>query len=1351
MANPCKFQLPGEDRWMTEDEFKQRLSEGLLDKLMVDNNLSFRGIKPDRALAESYTKSTELPKTTAEKAQSMADAVRGMKLKPGSLTGGDTGVALSSVPGFEEAWNAAVEVVAKAIEIGGESIENIQKAFDKGFQEIKNSDWYKGLDKKQKQQAYKDYYKGMDERFPKQPVSRATRAAGKEFAGKVEKATGLAPEEKSVRMTPGEVLKKRIKDLMEGGKLGVKAIQDIKKEVRDYAEENLPSEKYSKSEVNRIMNAITNSTESNLDKVIDRIDKLVEKKEGQKESREAKAAESKRLETARKIAKMAKDKRTLYTKVNGKWVGKITVDAQKEFKEFIQGDEQGSPLDNLEAKTQQELDAILEVMEAIRDTGRADFKRLKEIQEVEKRKQNAELLEGFVSGTNINRPENEKIKPVILNGQEKVEEFLSKGGSVIIDGQLYTKSNYDKWKYANSNIASLKENLSNVESERNQLAEDLSQRVKEISLNGGDISSDIEYNDLKNAIDERNKIVADLKNQIKEATSEGATVEGLDGVKGYAQREMTLVKEANLPKNKPWYKRALSAVNPINAINDIYALLEKASAGNSKVRMFLRDNIATPIQNAYVNRLEETTKKINEYNDGIAKIFGSKKKALNRLSDVPEGVNVISDRASQTVSTTNSHLVSYYNLSRIDEVPGKRVSGAKRLEVSGVDVNKVRSYIESNPDLKEYADFLMDKYSDFKSDYEPLYAEYTNTPMPEGVYYPEYASGYEGDFINLDEVMNNDSGFDALSAVSNNMKQRTTYNGPYNLRMDAHRTMLDYIKNMEHAKQFMPIAKKVNQLFNKQNAPYLVEALGTKNFNEMRENLAVILSNQTPKGLDGDLSTFMSGIASLSVLGTLGFKLSSIPKQFTAFTHYWTAAMKDGIAPTTVMTTFPNLLNADERAFMKSIATSEYIKDRWKGGSIDLEMKSIIDKASKSKGAKVWETIMKAGMLPVRLGDYAAIIFGPGGGTAFALAVYRQKLSEGMTKQEAYDYAYKRFVTETERTQQSTREDITSKIQRDPLFRMMGMYRTGQMSMSKKVVNGVRTLQNAAKIEKNEGIDASVKAISHEEIAQAVNDIIYYTTVGSVMFAAVSSGVIKLLWDGGGYDDDDKKRMYYDMWMDQVNADLQGYGALGFFADWALNTLRGEQWKNTIPALKGYKNIEDAIKASQGFIGRTWQNTTEDEAKQFLEEGTNPGKGQRELSVSGEEYDKLMEQWNNQILWNRMTDAEQQTVLKAIGSGNIHKMLINFDEFSKGEKDLSNAIMNWEQDYFKIAREKKKRDRLFEFLFGEPYLKPEKGDDEIPSSYMPKEDLFGGELIKDLNMDTGTGRTPQEKKSFKKY
>ena len=55
--DPCKYKLPGSDTWMSELEFKQALSDGLLDQLMIESGLSvpsLKGFSPDSNKAESY-------------------------------------------------------------------------------------------------------------------------------------------------------------------------------------------------------------------------------------------------------------------------------------------------------------------------------------------------------------------------------------------------------------------------------------------------------------------------------------------------------------------------------------------------------------------------------------------------------------------------------------------------------------------------------------------------------------------------------------------------------------------------------------------------------------------------------------------------------------------------------------------------------------------------------------------------------------------------------------------------------------------------------------------------------------------------------------------------------------------------------------------------------------------------------------------------------------------------------------------------------------------------------------------------------------------------------------------------
>jgi hypothetical protein len=50
----CDYQIKGDNVVYSESEFKQLLSEGYLDRLMVENNLKIKGIKPDENLASSF-------------------------------------------------------------------------------------------------------------------------------------------------------------------------------------------------------------------------------------------------------------------------------------------------------------------------------------------------------------------------------------------------------------------------------------------------------------------------------------------------------------------------------------------------------------------------------------------------------------------------------------------------------------------------------------------------------------------------------------------------------------------------------------------------------------------------------------------------------------------------------------------------------------------------------------------------------------------------------------------------------------------------------------------------------------------------------------------------------------------------------------------------------------------------------------------------------------------------------------------------------------------------------------------------------------------------------------------------
>ena len=74
MAKPCRYQLPGEDKWMSESEFKKALNDGLIDKYIGEGTIAIRNFKPraqaapvvEAPVAETKTESSVQTEKTEE-------------------------------------------------------------------------------------------------------------------------------------------------------------------------------------------------------------------------------------------------------------------------------------------------------------------------------------------------------------------------------------------------------------------------------------------------------------------------------------------------------------------------------------------------------------------------------------------------------------------------------------------------------------------------------------------------------------------------------------------------------------------------------------------------------------------------------------------------------------------------------------------------------------------------------------------------------------------------------------------------------------------------------------------------------------------------------------------------------------------------------------------------------------------------------------------------------------------------------------------------------------------------------------------------------------------------------------
>ncbi len=1181
-----------------------------IDELLTDEQKSIIGemqsLQDKSDELENQISDLDEEEGTTKSYEDLANKIRNIKI--------DTrGTAMSSLPGLVEAWNLAVEAAAKAVEVAGATADALQKGIAAAEKAFKESDFYKSLkDRDERLRYMNDLRNGIQQTLEEKKPTGKQKKAGKEFKGQVEEVTGVKPNRETVTLTEAEALKIRIRAEVAAAKDAAKAIDKIKQDVIDFAKGALPKESYSQKELNRVLAAVRKAKdEKSLNKALDSISGLVEKKNEQ--IRKKKISD---------IRKKIKDKKTLYTKVDGKWRGKVTVEAQEEFNEFI------GELSDLEAMSMEELTEVEEIINGIVENGRADFNRLKAIQEERKKREAADMLEELAG------------KPsAILSDNDAISEFFDgpDAGYVIIDGKMYNKSSYRSSPYNNK-------------------------------ANPQEINGPIKAYKKVN-LSEKKKILEDKKTKFGTA--------------------------------KEWIKKA-------SVMDNIYGFLQKIGKGKPKTTKFINENIVTPIKDYFIDSQVSFKERMDSYRDGIKNIFGSEKAARKRLNE-NASINPLRESRAQGVGVSNSRLVSLYNMSRLE-------NGMERLEKSGVDSQDLVDYIESNQDLLDYANFLVDQYNEMKAEYEPTYISVTGMPFPEGYYYPAYTDvNFDDDVLSESDILDPDGNFSALNAMTNNLKQRTNYKGAFNTALGAEEVFIDYVKNMERAKYLIPVARAANQLFAQQNRPYLIENLTPRELNDLQKHLAIIFTGKRqPKQTGEDvIDTFMN----FNTVATLGLKLKSIPSQMSSFTNFWGEGIKHGINPLKVIAAFPT--NADERQFLLEIATSEYLKERREGKALDLEVKRILNIKNKTAFQRSWSNFVSKAMFFPGMADYLVNISPLGGGGSYAIANLRNELAKGLSLEEAKKVAFRNYVEGVEETQQTSQEDYTSGFQRSTIGRMLSAYKSSQIGFARKIVKGYRTLgdSNASDAQK----------------AQAYYDMIYYTIFSSILFSLVSNAGWKVLISPDDEEFNEDLRVGYDIGMDQTQSVAQGFGVTGFLIDALINATRQDEWKMNVPLIDF---LFDAARSGGAIIEAmtkddlTDPKMSEEERMRFFEET-----GISSEYYNNEDVEKVLQLYKEASIWQKMTPQQRKKFLKTAGIKNVVEQAKDFYEYSKGEQEFIDAFMNYEKDYFESAKARQKTDFIFKIFFGEDYIpkkRPESAEPEYVGEEM-KENVDKGLKLEEIN------------------
>lgn len=766
---------------------------------------------------------------------------------------------------------------------------------------------------------------------------------------------------------------------------------------------------------------------------------------------------------------------------------------------------------SLESMSNAEIVALNNAMDEIITTGKTDQSALKEEIENVKRSERAKVLEGF-----------DQLRYSRLSPEDAIEQDSS--GSFIIDGKMYNKSDGQ---------AFIKKTLND-----------------ENTPNPKDIRF---YESMDN-------------------TTEGK-------------------------QTKAWTYNFLS-------IGDVYANSKKlygrkkGTKGNKALKEYIEDKIEKPMRTAFAMEQRNTYDFQQKIKSELDRLFPASKTDIKKLAGIrsilPSTLSknvfdssndsrfyekkggALKSEFSESVKLNNDQIIDLY-------LYGKDVESREKLESQGYKMDAIDSYIDENKNLKDYAEFISKQYNEYARErFEPVFAKYKDVPgfgKSTEYYYPRSTrikGNKSSDQEAADKMLIDAHGakgffIGSKTAGNNHLETRKGMGPEVTLEVSgATAKLLDYTGQMEHAKEFMPIAEATSLLTNNPEVSNAIKNnAGNSNYNTWKDHMNVILSGQNK--IEGS-NKFVDNITTLGVVTTLGFEIKNLGKQTTSSFHWMNAGLKYGmplfnISLKNISQTFekgPNESNENYNqrvAITKMIMNSAFVKGRWKGGDLDVALSNVYNEANKGGYKSMLKKGSQFALFATRLGDMAGVVLG---GVPFTVKLYKkfrtpiEEGGRGMSHEQAMDAAYVAFTAEATDVQQSSRADNVSMSQRNGLVRLMTTYTTSQQAMLKRTINAFRSLRNW---------DMQSKS----QKKQAVWDMIYYPVFGNMIFNAVASGYIA----GMIYDDtDDEKdpdvrfRGAYDLIMDTIQSDIQGLGVAGKLVDWAINSARGRDFYNTYPVMK---------------------------------------------------------------------------------------------------------------------------------------------------------------------------------------
>jgi ribosomal protein S18 acetylase RimI-like enzyme len=770
-------------------------------------------------------------------------------------------------------------------------------------------------------------------------------------------------------------------------------------------------------------------------------------------------------------------------------------------------------------------------------------------------------------------------------------------------------------------------------------------------------------------------------------------------------------------------------------IRNIETYIEDLSQGSPEFRKWLNDNILDASIKATRRKITSYRNKINEYNNSISEIFGLDNKIADYLLPIGRrylagisGIKINED-GRNPIDLTNDEVVHLYGLIYNPD-PSNKVQQEMALEnreilrkENKIDPDKVLKYVESDPKLKKYYDFLSKKYNqDFRNEYQDSIEALWNKTLPSYYYWPQPKASIAADktTLNLENVTPQN-----MSAIAPNMKPREAYTGPFQI-IGAGEVYQNYVDSMSHAKEFIPITENARALFSNTNRPRVIEKLkDMSKYDLFKKEIESMLTDNHSSSNDIKYEPFAKTANWAAIINLIG-RLKSIPAQASALGNYYVSGISEGVGPVDIFNAWIPKTNDEFRFFKEFFTDNAYLWTRLSGTNVTVDTQSIksllntkkiqkkidviVDQYSRGKidandfSGKVISILSEAPTLGLKIAGnapLAAIKFGdffatasPIGGGGFAMAMFKKRLNKnGGDYNEAREYALDNWFKQTERTQQVSQDPTAiSAAGRDPYIRVLTPYTSAQDAATRKAYIATKRLKDW-------------KNLSKPEKKQAAADLFWYTTVGPVPFIAASGAAVAFadaLIKYFGAEEDEKEMasneleiLSLQVGLDRIQSDLQSFYYLGKVGGMVLNELRGKEFFNEVPLAKELNDISTSISRFieaddnwddlteeqqedffkrydfSKFEERKFNKMTSDEKKEYLE--ANPFLKQY---IRYDKLERWKEMYSELSRFERTGKEGRDAFFRAFGLNNLDKLYDGLVEVIEGNSDVKELLFN---------------------------------------------------------------------------